>query len=111
MAAAAVATVLGKQRRDLVWKVDRQIFDQVGHFYLYAGIDASATDHVNCRVAFGNRRDQTSAIDLYDPRWRGFVGRFASQIAALTTAISPCYNELLPRVAPRNRDQPFFEAA
>ena len=103
VAAAAVAAVLGEERRDLIRKIDRQILNEVGHLHLHSRIDARRGRDMDRRLAFGDRRDQPSRIDGNNASRRNFVGRLARQIARLAGRELPRDDELLTGVAAGNR--------
>ena len=66
VAAAAVAAVLGEDRRDLVGKVDRQVVTRFVTLTFMLPSMPGSGDDMNRRFAFGNRRDQPRGIDVHD---------------------------------------------
>ena len=106
VAAAAVAAVLGKQGRDLVGKVDRQVLRDVGHAHPNRRVDSRSGRRVDRRFAFRQRNHVAGGIHAHNSRRSHGVRHLASQIALLAAVKPACHDQLLAGIPARQQEQP-----
>src|SRR5262245_65263813 len=81
VAAARVATELGKNGHDLIWEIDRDRGVEFLHDNRQRGDQPLGVFHGDGCFAVSERRDEPVRIDAHDAVWRNMVTDLACVIA------------------------------